>query len=197
MLNYHHLSDLVETSSRQLIALDAISRTFQTARPLRLICMFPVSEAAIRRVWKRGSNSIVRHASWPCKLIADFLRVKDIFIIHSPPRLTRIVRHSIFLGRKNFLLTDPKLSLRVITVAMALKRLLVNEHSASLFRRNNRILKRLRCKKLKLTLSWPKKMKRIRTRTVFLQSQHNQRIKCHRRYLLPHNWFSKMTPSLP
>ena len=159
MLSCHHLFALVETISRQLIALDAILLMFQTVRHLLLINMFPVFEDVIKRVWEIGSSSTVRHASYLCKLKADFLKARASFIIHLQRRPTGTVRQSIFQERVKLvayraLLSDLKLFLRTKKSA--------NERSATLFRMD----KLMKGKQLKSTLSWLKKLTEIKTKTA-------------------------------
>ena len=159
MLSYHHLFALVEITSRQLIALDAILLMFQTVRPLQLINMFPVLEDVIKRVWEIGSNFTVRHASYLCKQKADSLKAKASFIIHSQRRPTETVRQSIFQERVKLvayraLLSDLKLFLRTKKLA--------SERSATLFR----MVKLMKDKQLKSTLSWLKKLMEIKTKTA-------------------------------
>ena len=166
MSNYHHLFALVEMwINRQLIQLDAILETFQMVRPLLLINTFPVFEAVIKRVWKRGSNSTARHDSFPYKLTVDFLRAKTNFIIHS--LLTGIIRQSMVACRT--LLSDLKLFPRTKRLA--------KEHSATQFKMVNLI----KHKQLKWKLSWLKKSMIIRI-TAFLPILQYQRNKCQWRY---------------
>ena len=180
MSNYHHLFALVEIINRQLIELDAILGTFQMVRPLLLINTFPVYEAVIKRVWKRGSNSTVRHASFPYKIKADFLGAKTNFIIHS--LLKGIIKQSMLACRN--LLSDLKLFPRTQRLA--------KEHSATQFKMVNLI----KHKQLKWTLSWLKKSMRMGI-TAFLQNLQYQSHKCQWRYLPPHNRCSTQIPSLP
>ena len=159
MLSYHHLFALVETISRQLIALDAILLMFRTVRHLLLINMSPVFEDVIRKVWEIGSNFTVRHASYLCKQKADFLKAKASFIIHLQQRPTGTARQSIFQERVKLvayraLLSDLKLFLRIKKSA--------NELSATLFR----MVKLMKDKQLKSTLSWLKKLMEIKTKTA-------------------------------
>ena len=181
MSNYLHLFALVEIwINRQLIELDTISGKFQMVRPLLLINTFPVYEAVIKRVWKRGRNSTVRHASFPYKIIADFLGAKTSFIIHSLLRGT--IRQSMVACRA--LLSDLKLFPRTKRLA--------KEHSATQFKMVNLI----KHKQLKWTLSRLKKSMRMEI-TAFLQNLQYQSHKCQWRYLPPRSRCRTQIPSLP